>query len=156
MDNLKRIISDHPFFRDLAPVHLTTIVGCAKNVVFHANDVIFREGERADQFYLIKHGRVALEVHRPHMGSLMIETIEEGNVLGWSWLFPPYRWHFDARALSLIRAISLDATCLQSKAEEDFELGYNMMKRFGQVMQNRLQATRLQLLDIYKNPAETE
>ena len=80
---------------------------------------------------------------------MMIQTIDEGDVLGWSWLFPPYVWHFDVKAVELTRAIAMDGECLRNKCEEDHELGYEIMKRFSHVMVNRLSATRLQLLDIY-------
>jgi hypothetical protein len=80
---------------------------------------------------------------------MTIETIGEGEVLGWSWLFPPYRWQFDAQAVGLVRAIAFDGRCLRGKCEEDHDLGYWLMQRFAQVMSQRLQATRLQLLDLY-------
>lgn len=154
MENLRKIISAHPFFGDFDSEHLDTVVGCAKNMVFHQGDMIFRAGQKADQFYLIKHGRVALEIYVPHRDPLIIDTVVDGNVLGWSWLFPPYRWHFDARALDLTRAVALDGKCLRRKKEKDHQLGYKLMSRFAQVIEEDLQATRLQLIDLYQNPAE--
>jgi CRP-like cAMP-binding protein len=85
----------------------------------------------------------------PTRGAVVIETLEAGEVVGWSWLFAPYRWHFDARALSLVRATSFDGACLRGKAESDPKLGYELMSRFAQVMIRRLQWTRLRLLDVY-------
>ncbi len=79
----------------------------------------------------------------------MIETIEAGEVIGWSWLFPPYRWHFDARALAPVRATRFDGACLRGKCEADPALGYDLMSRFAQVLIERLQWTRLRLLDVY-------
>jgi len=125
------------------------IVGCAANVRFEAGEYIFREGEDANQFYIIRHGKVALELFTPERGVLTIQTLGAGDVLGWSWLFPPYRWRFDARALELTRAIALDGTCLRNKCDEDHNLGYELVKRFAQIIIERLQATRLQLLDVY-------
>jgi len=154
MENLKRSLAEHPFFADLSSEHLDTIVGCAKNVRFNAGEFLFREGESADQFYLIKQGKVSVETFVPNKGALTIDRVDEGEVLGWSWLFPPYRWHFDARALELTRAISLDGKCLREKKEKDHELGYVLMTFFAQIMENVLQATRLQLVDMYKNPEE--
>jgi hypothetical protein len=75
----------------------------------------------------------------------------EGEILGWSWLIPPYNWHFDARAVELTRAIALDGKCLRNKCEQDHDLGYELLKRFAHIMEQRLQATRLQLLDVYGN-----
>lgn len=149
MHTLEPILAQHLFFKDLVPRYLQLAVCCATNVRFKAGELLFHEGEDANQFYLIRHGRVALQVFVPQRGPITIETIEAGEVLGWSWLFPPYRWHFDAQALELVRAIAFDGQCLRGKCEEDHDLGYALMQRFAQVMVQRLQATRLQLLDLY-------
>ena len=146
---LEPILAEHLFFKDLHPRYLQLVVGCASNVRFEAGQFIFHEGDEANQFYLIRHGSVGIEVFVPERGPLMIQTLGEGDVLGWSWLFPPYRWVFDARAVSLTRAIALDGACLRKKCEEDHELGYELLKRFAQIIMERLQATRLQLLDVY-------
>jgi CRP-like cAMP-binding protein len=111
--------------------------------------LLFREGEPADIFYLLRRGRVALELHAPERGGLVIDTIEPDEVVGWSWLFPPYRWHFDARAASEVRAVAFDGACLRGKCDDDKELGYELMKRFGQVMIDRMQHARVRLLDVY-------
>ena len=100
---------------------------------------------------MIRQGSVAIESFVPTRGAVTIETIEAGDVLGWSWLFPPYRWHFDARALSIVRATVFDALCLRQKCESDAELGYALMGRFAQVLIERLQWTRFRLLDVYGN-----
>jgi CRP-like cAMP-binding protein len=128
---------------------LELLAGCASNVRFEAGDVLFREGDPADTFYVIRHGTVAIEAYGPARGEMTIETVEAGEVLGWSWLFPPYRWHFDARALSQVRATAFDGACLRGKCDDDPALGYDLMKRFAQVMIERLQWTRLRLLDVY-------
>ena len=101
----------------------------------------------------MRHGRVVLETFVPGRGALTIETLEEGDLLGWSWLFPPYRWHFDARALDLVRAVAFDGACLRGKIDDDHALGYELLDRFSPVMLERLQATRLQLLDVYGSAA---
>lgn len=149
MQTLESILAEHPFLKGLDPHHLQLIAGCASNVRFDAGRLIFREGEEADQFYIIRRGKVALEVFVPGRGSITIQTIGEGDVLGWSWLFPPYHWHFDARALELTRAIAFDGKCLRTKCEDDHDLGYELVKRFTHIVMQRLQATRLQLLDVY-------
>jgi CRP-like cAMP-binding protein len=97
----------------------------------------------------VRHGSVAVETFVPARGPMMIETIEAGEVIGWSWLFPPYRWHFDARALTQVRATSFDGACLRGKCDSDPALGYTLMSRFAQVLIERLQWTRLRLLDLY-------
>jgi len=153
---LERVLTQHVFFQGLDPQYIELITGCAANVRFFAGEVIFREGEPADRFYIIRRGRVSLEVFVPERGQIMVESLDEGDVLGWSWLFPPYRWQFDARALELTRAIALDGQCLRGKCEEDPRLGYELMKRFAQIMVGRLKATRIRLLDLYNpGPANT-
>ena len=149
MENLERLLSEHPFFEGLEQRYLDFIVGCASNARFDAGQFIAREGEEAKQFYLIRHGKVAIEVFAPERGALTIETLEAGELLGWSWLVPPYFWRFDARALDLVRATALDGECLRRKCEEDPRLGYELLKRFSRIIVLRLEATRLQLLDLY-------
>lgn len=151
MESLERILAEHRFFRNLDPHYLATIVGCASNVRFEHGQFLFREGQEANAFYLIRHGELALEIFSPSHGPVTIETLGEGDVVGWSWLIPPYRWHFDARALSLVRAIALDGKCLRTKCEADHDLGYELLKRFSTIVEERLQATRLQLIDVYAN-----
>ena len=149
METLEPILAVHPFFEGLEPKYLQLITGCASNVRFEAGTYIFREGEEASRFYIIRQGKVALETFAAQRGPITIETIEAGEVLGWSWLFPPYRWHFGARVVEPTRAITLDGVCLRNKGEADHDLGYELVKRVAQIMMQRLQATRLQLLDVY-------
>jgi CRP/FNR family cyclic AMP-dependent transcriptional regulator len=149
METFEKILSEHAFFHDLPGIHLGTLIGCVSNVKFGAGEFLFREGAPADQFYLIRHGRVAVEAFAPGRGNITIETIDEGEVVGWSWLFPPYTAHFDARALGLVRAFALDGACLRAKCEKDAELGFELTRRFARVTMQRLEATRLQLMDLY-------
>lgn len=148
-ETFEKILAAHPFFRDLPEPYLAIVTGCVSNVKFDAGEFLFREGAPADRFYIIRHGRVAVQAFAPGRGALSIETIDEGEVVGWSWLFPPYTAHFDARALTLVRALSLDGACLRAKCEKDSGLGYQLTKRFAQVVVHRLEATRVQLLDLY-------
>jgi CRP/FNR family transcriptional regulator, cyclic AMP receptor protein len=149
IESLERILAAHPFFKGMEPVYHQLFLDCASNVRFEAGEYIFREGGEAEQFYLIRHGRVAVEISTPERGSVIVQSLGEGDVLGWSWMMPPYRWRFDARAVELTRAIALDGRCLRERSEEDHDLGFQLMKRSAQVMEERFQATRLQLLDIY-------
>ncbi len=148
MQTLEPFLAEHPFFKGLKPEYLKLVTGCASNVRFEAGTYIFREGEEASQFYLIRQGKVALEIFAAQHGPITIETIEGGEVLGWSWIFPPYRWHFSGRVFEPTRAIALDGKCLRAKGEADHDLGYELMKRVAQIMMERLQATRIRLLDI--------
>ena len=149
--SLETVLADHPFFRELSEPHLDTLTGCTSNVVFPPGEFIFREGQPADRFFVVREGRVAVEVFVPNRGPVTIETIEGGEVLGWSWLFPPYKTHFDARAMNSVRALALDGACLRTKCEKDPAFGYEITKRFTQLVVARLEATRMQLLDLYGN-----
>jgi len=153
MRDLEQTLKEHPFLKDLDAEYIKLLVGCASNVVFKPGEVLIREGENADAFYFIRHGRVLIETHVPQKGTIIIRSREAGEILGWSWLVPPYRWHFDARAVDLTRAIALDGKCLREKCENDHDLGYEVMRRFVVVIAERLEATRLQLLDVYGNSA---
>ena len=149
METLEKLLAAHPFFKDLAPDHLELLAGCAKNVAFKAGDFILREGGKADEFYVIRHGKVGIELYSPTKGPITIETLGEGDLLGWSWLVEPYEWHFDARATDVVRAIAIDGKCVRQKCEKDRALGHDLMKRVAAIIAQRLQATRLQLLDMY-------
>ncbi len=146
---IDELLVRHSFFAGLDPRVIELIAGCGLNEKFSAAGYLAREGQEADKFYLIRHGTVALELRAPGQGPLTIETLQEGDILGWSWLFSPHRWQFDAKALTLVRATAFDGVCLREKCEEDHDLGYEFMKRFAGIMIARLQATRLQLLDLY-------
>lgn len=148
-ETIETLLAKHTFAGGMEPHHLSFIAGCGSNVRFDAGQYIYREGQPADNFYLIRHGKVSLEIFVPGRGALVIETIAEGDLLGWSWCFPPYRRYWDARALEVTRAICLDGACIRAKCEEDHDLGYEVQKRFAQVIVQRLQATRLRLTDMY-------
>jgi CRP/FNR family transcriptional regulator, cyclic AMP receptor protein len=149
MESLERILTEIPLFRDMKPQHLELIAGCASNVRFEAGEFGARYGEAADRFWVVRQGRMALEIHAPGRGTVTIQTVGENEVLGWSWLLPPHQWHFDARALTMTRALMFDGRCLRGKFEHDYELGYEMMRRFAQIIVQRLESTGLQLLDVY-------
>lgn len=151
METLEPILAEHPFIKGLKPEHIQLMVGCSRNVKFEAGEFILREGYEANEFYIIRHGQVNLEIHGPKRHAVTIHTVREGDVLGWSWLFPPYLWHFDARAMELTRAIALDAKCLRGKCEKDPSLGYELAKRLAHVIEHRLQGATLQLLDLYSS-----
>jgi CRP-like cAMP-binding protein len=147
--SVEEILSEQPFLAGLDEKSRHLVGGCGRNARFAAGDYLFHEGESADLFYLIRQGRVALEVKAPGKGAIVFSTHGEGEIVGVSWLVPPYRWSYDARALEPVSAVSIDAACLRRKCEADHDLGYEMMKRFMPVLVDRLQATRLQFLDVY-------
>jgi CRP-like cAMP-binding protein len=149
MEAMADLLRAHPFFAGLGGEAIALIAGCAINVHFTEGERIFREGDPADTFYVIRHGRVALEIHSPGPGRIVIDTIDEGEVLGWSWLVPPYRWFSDARAVLPVSAVAIDGGCLRLKSENDPRLGYELLKRVAGVMYQRMQSARMRLLDLY-------
>ena len=149
MENLGRVISEHPFCRGLEPDYVDLLTSCASNVLFDKGHHLFREGGEANQFYLIREGKVSLEVPVSQPPFLAVETVEAGEVLGWSWLVPSYRWRFGARAVELVRAIAVNGECLRRKCEKNSPLGYELLKRSVEIVGQRLEATRFRLLDLY-------
>jgi CRP/FNR family transcriptional regulator, cyclic AMP receptor protein len=149
MQGLERIVLAHPFFAGLGAEFGEAISGCARNLRYAANDYLFSEGEPANEFYLIRQGAVALEIHAPGQQPIVVATLREGDILDASWLVPPYRWTFDARAIELTRVLGVDAKCLREKCEVDHDLGYELMKRFVGAMGERLRTARMQALDLY-------
>jgi CRP/FNR family cyclic AMP-dependent transcriptional regulator len=149
MRELDELIAASPVFAGLAESYLQVIAGCAINEHHPAGTSLFREGSPAERFFLLRKGAVALEVHAPGRGALVIETFHPGDVVGWSWLFEPYLWQFDGRTTEPTSLVGFDGACLRDKCEADHELGYQLMRRFAASIVERLQATRLQLLDVY-------
>jgi CRP/FNR family cyclic AMP-dependent transcriptional regulator len=149
VQTVEDLLAEVPVFAGLPAAHLELVAGCAGIVHARFGEELFREGEPADTFYVVRRGAIALEAHAPGGPPLVVETLHEGEVVGWSWLVPPYRWHFDGRAVEDLRAIGFDAACLRSKADADPALGYELLQRFAQITVARLQAARLRLLDLY-------
>jgi CRP-like cAMP-binding protein len=153
MRTMKELLADHSFFADLAPETIELCAGCATNAHFDPDEYLFRLGDPADSFYALRTGRVALELFSAHHGTLIIDTVDAGEVVGWSWLVAPYRWFFDARAIEPTSVIVMDGSCLRAKCEADSRLGFELMQRISQVMYQRLQSARVRLLDLYRVPA---
>lgn len=145
----ERILHGHPFFKGIPEEYLATLVGCASNVRFKPGSLLFQRGAPADSFYILRSGKVAIDIGSVDRGNMTISTLGEGEVIGWSWLFPPYEWHYDARAVEDTRAIALDGRCLRVKCETDTALGYELMKRFSAMVIERLKAAQLQVIDMY-------
>lgn len=145
------LLAQNPTFAGMSPAMIGTVAGCAANVRFDQGQFLFHEGDSASRFFVVRTGLVAIDLFVPHKGALTIKTLKEHDVVGWSWLIPPYRWHFDARAIENTRAIAFDALCLRTKCEEDTALGYELMKRFAQIIAGRIEANRVQLMDVYGN-----
>jgi CRP/FNR family transcriptional regulator, cyclic AMP receptor protein len=153
VQTIEQLLGEAATFEGMSPEYLALIAGCAQNRTFEDGEYLLREGDPADRFYVIRRGRVAMEIFVPERGAVTIETIDDGDLLGWSWLVPPYRSHLDARAFGDVHTISFDATCLRGKSDEDPALGYELMRRFIPVIVERLQATRVRMLDVYGHVA---
>lgn len=143
---VESVLAEHPFLKGMQPEHLRLLADNAKRMYYAPDELIFCEDEPANRFYLIESGRIALESPRREAAPVPIQTIGPGDVLGWSWIFPPHYWNFDARALETTTAIFFYGTRLREQCEKDHDLGYELMKRMGSVLVQRLQATRKQLL----------
>jgi len=150
MKRIDALLKELPFFAALSGEQYRIISGCARNRRFDAGEYLFREGAPADEFLVIRHGDVALEIASPGQAPVVIATLHEGEVVGAAWLVPPYRWMYDARAMGLTRGIGIDAQCLRGKCDADPGLGYEMMKLFLPMLVKGLHATQLQLLDVYR------
>jgi CRP-like cAMP-binding protein len=148
MESLEQLLAEHPFLEGLAPHHLKALAACAQVRQFTANQFLFREGEEAKEFFLIRSGQVAMEIYTSRRGPITIQTRQEGDILGWIGLSPPYQWNFDARSMVIVRTIALDVGCLRQACEEDRELGYELLKRFTNRMAHHFRSLKLQLLDI--------
>jgi CRP/FNR family cyclic AMP-dependent transcriptional regulator len=149
---MRELIARHPFAAGLSDEHLALLSTCARNVSLRTGAMLCVEGESADTFYLLRRGHVSIEVHQAGRGPIVIETVGTGGVVGWSWLVPPYHWTFDARVLEPVGALAIDGACLREKSLEDPALGFALLSRVAQELLERLQATRVRLLDLYGGP----
>ncbi len=147
--SMATLLAGHEFFEGLSDEDLATLAPLASELVMEPRTTIVEEGGPADSIYAIVEGSVALELNVAHRAQHIVQTVHRGEVIGWSWLFPPHRWSFTALALDSTQLIRLDAGQLRALLDDDCALGYEMMKRFARVMTDRLSATRLQLVDFY-------
>ncbi len=148
MRPLETVLIEHPFFRGLGSESSELIAGCGRQVRFEKGDYLFRQGDAADTFYILRRGSVGLEMPGPR-GNVMFDTEHPGDVLNPDWIVPPYRCSTDARALETCVAVALDGKCLRDKCEADHNLGYELMKRFVPVLVDKLVQARFQTLDVY-------
>ena len=145
--DLGEIIARHPFLKGLDPHQCRILKDCAMFIRFAPGECVFREGDPANRFYLLQRGKVSVESHIPGQGTTPIQTLQGGDVLGWSWMFPPFYWHFDARAVEATEAVFFYGTPLLAECEADHHLGYELLKRTAEVMLQRLQSTRRKLTE---------
>ena len=148
MESMATRVALHPFLAGMNRTQLALLTDCAMAVHFKKGELILHEGEMANRFYLIERGKVVLEAERDPEQCVEIETVGPGEMLGWSCLFPPYVWHFTARALEPTEAILFYGTILREYCERDHSLGYELFKRMSAVMIRRLKSAREKLLAI--------
>ncbi|MDP2774709.1 MAG: cyclic nucleotide-binding domain-containing protein [Nocardioides sp.] len=148
MQTIAQYLPEHPFFAGLDPAALELAAGCAVHVHFRPGEFLFHEGDPADTFYVLRRGRVSIQLRTPTQDAVL-DTAHDGDVVGWSWLIAPYRWTFDAVATADTTAIAFDGVCLRDKCEGDAALGYALLQRVVQVMSARLHSARIRLLDLY-------
>lgn len=153
--NIVQRIAKHPFLKDMPRHHIEVLAESATRVRFDKDEVIFRKGEPADGFYLIEQGIVALQGFVMEHGPITTDIVRAGEPLGWSWLFPPYLWHFDARAVEPVCAIRFSGPALRQQRDADLTLSHELFKRMSEVMVRRLQHTRAQLVESRKADRET-
>jgi CRP/FNR family transcriptional regulator, cyclic AMP receptor protein len=145
----EEILAQHPVFREFDKETLALLAGCARNEHFPPGSMIYSEGDPADRLYILRHGDVAVEIASAEREPIIAETLHAGEVLGWSWMVPPYQHRSNARAQSDVRAVSLDAACMRGKCDANPLLGYHLFKHLLPHMAERVRALRMQLLDLY-------
>lgn len=153
MKTIEATLAEHPFFQGLDPKYLHVAAHGAVEDKFGVHAYIFNEGEKAGKFYVLRKGKVALEGVSPSDELVTIDTLEAGDILGWSWLLPPYHWQYSARVIEPVQVIVLDGVYLREKCEEDHDFGYELVKRVMQAIANRLQMARALML--YGRPKQS-
>lgn len=136
-------------FAKFPPTLTLRLAECSERIFYAAQTAILTEGASADGFWAIERGRVAVGVRTPNRGLAVIDTLDRGDILGWSWLFPPYRWHFDAVALEPVTALRVHARCIRPYLEEDPRAAYALLQGVAGVMEERLRSARIRLIDMY-------
>jgi CRP/FNR family transcriptional regulator, cyclic AMP receptor protein len=148
---LEMAVADHPFVRGMSSAHVQILTDCAMLTKFEAGQMVFHEGDIANRFYLIQQGKISLETRSHNTSVIAIQTVGAGDVVGWSWLFAPYYWHFSACALESTQAIFFYGTRLRERCEDDREFGYQLMRRVTSVLMLRLQVTMAEALRLAAN-----
>ncbi len=153
MRTIEQLLAEHPFFRGIGDDVIASLAGCALNVHFRPDEMLFRSDSPADHLYVLRSGRVALEITSSVRSPVIVETLDAGDIAGLSWLVPPYRSYLQCRAVVPTSAISLDAGCLRQHCEDDPRVGYLVMQRVSIAMFERIQSARVRLVDLYGAPS---
>ena len=153
MKDVTQLLAEQPIFNDLGNDMFALVSGCARNEHFRADEYLFRTGEPADRFFLVRRGLVALELVGAAGAGLIVDTVSSGGIVGLSWLVPPFRWNLDARAVEDTSAVSIDAGCLRRKCDDEPRIGYVLLQRVASAMYQRMHAARVRLADFYGVPS---
>ncbi len=150
--SIEDYLSSHVFFSELDDSFMKFLSDSATELKIKKGDVLFQQGERADKFYLLRNGHVSVQVPALMGPTLEIQALGEDQILGWSWLIPPYRWNFQARALEDSELLEFDGSAILARCEEDPKFGYALLKRFAALMSDRLDAARQKMMDGWNPP----
>jgi CRP/FNR family transcriptional regulator, cyclic AMP receptor protein len=149
-------LSGHAFLRGMPDSYVAVLARACRTVPVTAGHRFFEEGDTASRFWLITSGHVALDVHVPGRSRLLVETLGTGDLLGLSWLAPPYEWRFGAVAVAETITFELNAAAVRAACEADPSLGYELLRRVMSAASSRLQAARIRMLDLYAASAEVQ
>lgn len=150
--DIRQLLADKSIFAGLADGHLDVLAEHAAERVLDADDVLARQGEPAETFYLVLEGALVIEVPAIAGPRLEITRLAPGEVFGWSWLIAPYEWHFNARASGPTRVVEFDGKALLKQCEKDAEFGYPVLRRFSELMARRLDAAQRKMMDQWSPP----
>ena len=157
MENLEKILAEVELFEGMKPAHVRLLAECATEVHFEAGDIVGRVGGDADTFWVVREGRLALQLPAPGRGGVSIATSSKGAVVGFSWLVPPYALQFDVRAVTPTVVIAIDAARLRARFPGDHELAYDLLSRFTRIMSDRIEAMSMQVLDVFgEHPVDSD
>jgi len=145
-------LSAQEFFSGLSPEFIGFLARCASERQIEPGQVVFRQGERARQFYLIRNGSISIEIPAVMGPTLKVQSLGAGQILGWSWLIPPYKWNFQARAEEQAGLLEFDGDAVLARCEEEPKFGYELLKRFASLMSERLEAARQKMMDQWNPP----
>lgn len=146
-DELKDYLKTHKVFSDLAPEHIEVLANHVDEKAFAAGEVLFRQDDSAEKFYILIDGSVEVGVPSIMGPALVVQTLGQNDILGWSWLIPPYKWTFEAKADRESKLLIFDGKSLLQYCEQNTDFGYALMKRFAGLMSERLHSARLKMMD---------
>lgn len=149
MDNPKKFLIKYPPFKNLNSDHLMFLFDCAQTVTLQEGDTLFRSGEEARKIYIVQEGKMAIEISSGEERVVTLQTLGKGEMIGWSWLIPPHYWRFDTKAIAPTELISLEGLRVRTKCKDDHEFGYTFMVGVAEILAQRLESTRIQLVDMY-------